>query len=240
MENGVNPLAKYTDKSIGPKLAEGFISENWVPTGQEEENKLRECITNFNEVQKLCREIKISRASGYSHLSSRVLKDSFMVLTTQLTYLFNLSLSTSTFPEDWKRATVVPLYKGGDASRVGNYRPVSLLPLPGKMIEKIVHSALSRHFEDNSLLTEAQNGFRKNRSTVTSIANFSDDVLRAMNDAKITLATFIDLRKAFDTVNHSVLLKKLRHLGVTGKMLEWCISYVTGRSQKNCSKRGHI
>ena len=98
---------------IGPKLAEGFISDNWEPVGQEHENKLRECTTNFVEVLRLCKEIKIAKSSGYSHLSSKVLKDSFMVLTTQLTYLFNLSLSTAIFPEDWKKATVVPLYKGG-------------------------------------------------------------------------------------------------------------------------------
>ena len=109
---------------------------------------------------------------------------------------------------------------------------MSLLPLPGKLIEKIVHLALSRHFDNNHLLTEAQNGFRKNRSTVTSVANFSDDVLRAMNEAEISLACFIDLRKAFDTVNHSVLRKKLKHMGVTGKFLSWCSSYVSGRSQK--------
>ena len=193
--------------SIGPKLAEGFIADDWKPVGQENEAKLTECSTNFPEVLKLCREIKIAKSSGYSHLSSRVLKDSFMVLANQLTYLFNLSLSTSIFPDDWKKATVVPLYKGGDASREGNYRPVSLLPLPGKMIEKIVHLAITKHFDNSNLLTDAQNGFRKNRSTVSSIANFSDDVLRAMNEAKITLATFIDLRKAFDTVNHTVLQK---------------------------------
>ena len=217
---------------IGPKLAEGFDPEGWEPIGQEEETTLRECTTSFLEVHKLCKGIKISKSSGYNHLSSRVLKDSFLVLSAQLTHLFNLSLSTSIFPEDWKRATVVPLYKGGDASKVGNYRPVSLLPLPGKLLEKIVHSKLSKHLDNNSLLTDSQNGFRKNRSTVSSIANFSDDVLRAMNEAKVTVATFIDLRKAFDTVNHVVLQKKLRHMGVTGKILDWCVSYLTGRSQK--------
>ena len=99
--------------NIGPKLAEGFDEENWEPTGQEEVNELLEYATNFHGVHKLCREIKITKSSGYSHIASRVLKDSFMVLTTHLTHLFNLSLSTSIFPDDWKRATIVPLYKGG-------------------------------------------------------------------------------------------------------------------------------
>ena len=171
------------------------------------------------------------KSSGYSHLSSRVLKDSFLVLSANLAYLFNLSLATAIFPEDWKRATVVPLFKGGATSKVGNYRPVSLLPLPGKLLEKIVHLALLGHLENNGLLTDAQNGFRKNRSTVTGIANFSDDVLRAMNEAKVTVSAFIDLRKAFDTVNHSVLLQKLRHMGVGGMFLDWCTSYLRDRSQ---------
>ena len=217
---------------IGPTLANDFDPNNWEPVGEEEETKLKECATNFVEVHKLCQEIKITKSSGYSHLSSRVLKDSFMVLSAQLSYLFNLSLTTAIFPEDWKRATVVPLYKGGTASKVGNYRPVSLLPLPGKLLEKVVHSALSGHLENNGLLTDAQNGFRKNRSTVSGIANFTDEVLRAMNEGKVTVATFIDLRKAFDTVNHPVLLKKLKHLGVGGNFLKWCTSYLEGRSQK--------
>ena len=99
--------------SIGPNLAAGFDSENWEPVGQEEETKLRECSTNFQEVHDLCKGIKIAKSSGYNHLSSRVLKDSFMVLSAQLAYLFNLSLSAAIFPGDWKKATVVPLYKGG-------------------------------------------------------------------------------------------------------------------------------
>ena len=218
--------------NVGPTLAEGFEPDKWRPTNTRSITTFEECKTSFNEVLKLCKGIKIAKSSGYTHLSSKILKDSFLVLANQLTFLFNLSLSTSVFPEDWKSATIVPLYKGGPTSEVGNYRPVSLLPLPGKLLEKVVHSSMAGYLEGHELLTDAQNGFRRNRSTVSGIAGFTDDVLRNMNDAKVSLATFIDLRKAFDTVNHVVLSKKLEHMGVTGNILNWCISYLSKRSQK--------
>ena len=104
--------------------------------------------------------------------------------------------------------------------------------LPGKLLEKIVHPKVAGYLEDEGILTDSQSGFRKNRSTVSSIANFTDDLLRAMNNAEITLATFIDLRKAFDTVNHHVLIKKLKHSDLTGTMLNWCKNYLSERSQK--------
>ena len=121
--------------SIGTTLAEGFDANGWVPSGPATNFVIEECSTTFHEVRKLCREIKIAKSSN---LASKVLKDSFLALTNQLSFLFNLSLSTSIFPNDWKSATIVPLYKGGPVSEVGNYRPVSLLPLPGKLfLEKI-------------------------------------------------------------------------------------------------------
>ena len=186
----------------------------------------------------VCKEIKISKSSGYSHLAARILKDSFLALTNQLVYLFTLSANTAIFPDDWKVATIIPLCKGGQESEVGNYRPVSLLPLPGKLLEKIVHSHISGYFEDNKLLTDYQGGFRKNKSTTSTIVSFTDAVLRSMNEAEITLATFVDLRKAFDTVNHRVLIRKLAHLGMEGKLIKWCRNYLANRMQSTvCNGR---
>ena len=114
---------------------------------------------------------------------------------------------------------------------MGNYRPVSLLPLPGKLLEKIVHAKISEYLDENSILTGNQGGFRKNRSTTSTIVSFSDTVLRATNDAEITLATFVDLKKVFDTVNHTVLMGKPKHLGIRGGLLKWCQSYLSNRMQ---------
>ena len=154
-----------------------------------------------------------------------------MALTAQLVYLFNLSLETEVFPDDWKVATIVPLHKGGPSDTPGNFRPVSLLPLPGKILEKVVHANISNYLERNNYLVECQGGFRKNRSTTSTIVSFTDRVLRAMDQAKVTLATFIDLKKAFDTINHAVLLRKLEHLGIKGLIQGWCRNYLTNRKQ---------
>ena len=185
-----------------------------------------------DEVITLCREIEALKSSGIDDISSRLCKDAFAVLPDQLTHLFNCSLKTGIFPDAWKKANVVPIFKGGDREAVGNYRPISLLPLPGKILEKIVHSKISEFLEAYAFLTEHQGGFRKGFSTVSTIADLTDDIFTEINEGRTTLAAFVDLKKAFDTVNTEILLKKLTAAGITGRMLDWCTSYLTGRSQK--------
>ena len=138
-------------------------------------------------------------------------KKSMLVNHLQLTcyhivYIFNLSLQTGIFPQKWKIATVVPLFKGAARDEVSNYRPISLLPLPGKILEKIVHRRISLFLENNNLLCKEQNGFRKSRSTTHSIVNHTNSLFDAVNKQETCLAIFIDLKKAFDTVNHNILL----------------------------------
>ena len=123
------------------------------------------------------------------------MKDAFQAIPEIITLCFNLSLETGIFPCRWKLAKVVPLFKSGDVSNVNNYRPVSLLPLPGKLLEKIVHKHLLNYIETYDLLNSAQGGFRPGHSTTDTIAKFTDDVLLKANDSQCTLDTFIDLRK---------------------------------------------
>ena len=155
-----------------------------------------------------------------------------MVLIQQMVYLFNLSLRSGIFPKAWKLATMVPLFKGGSKFEKGNYRSISLLLIPGKMLENIVHCSLTGHLEDNNLLTEHQNGFRKGYSTTSSVATLTEDIFRNMNCKMVTVAVFVDLAKAFNTVNHYILLAKLVKLGVTGMLLNWCKNYLQDRAQR--------
>ena len=114
----------------------------------------------LDDVHKLVKQICLFKASGIDHLSTKVLKDAFLILTDQITYMFNLSLGNGTFPDAWKRATIIPLQKEGNTDDVNNLRPISLLPLPGKLLEKIVHGQIINYLEDNKLLTDRQAGFR--------------------------------------------------------------------------------
>ena len=125
------------------------------------------------EILKLVKSINISKSSGLNNVSSLMVKEAFTVLLPQVTHMFNLSLSTSIFPKEWKKALVVHIPKAGDATKVKNYRPISLLPLPGKMLEKLVHRQLSQHFETNSLLSKWQHGFREGHSTMHSVAQLT-------------------------------------------------------------------
>ena len=111
------------------------------------------------------------KSSSVKNVSSRVLKDAFQALSDKVTYMFNVALSTGNFPRLWKRAKVVPLPKEGDRRDVNNLRPVSLLPLPGKLLEKVIHTRISQHLGQYNLLSENQGGFRENNSTINIIAN---------------------------------------------------------------------
>ena len=189
--------------------------------------KLREI-----EVCRVIKDINVSKSSGLENVSSFILKEAFLAILPEITRMFNLSLTTSSFPTAWKKAMVVPIPKAGDLTLVKNYRPISLLPLPGKLLEKLVHSQLSGHLESNSLLTDSQHGFRKGHSTVHSVAQFTNYINAKMDAGVPTLATFIDFRKAFDCVQHRTLLSKLSQLNLGDSIINWISSYLSSRVQR--------
>ena len=115
---------------------------------------------------------------------------------------------------------------------MNNLRPISLLPLPGKIAERIMHTHLSNFLENNNLLNKNQGGFRKGKSTISTVAKFTDDILLSMNKHEFSVASFIDLRKAFDTINHEILLSKLPSFGMNYHIVRWIENYLTNRKQK--------
>ena len=145
--------------------------------------------------------------------------------------MLNLSIEYSIFPDAWKSALVIPIPKSGDLTNVKIFRPISLLPLPGKILEKLVHKQLSDYLEGESLLIEAQHGFRKGHSTIHSVAQVARYVNTKMDSRKCTLAAYIDFRKAFDCVQHSVLIEKLDSLNFDESVVRWVTSYLTNRKQ---------
>ena len=146
--------------------------------------------------------------------------------------MYNLSFRKMTFPDKWKMANIIPLQKTGDTTDVNNLRPVSLLPLPGKIAERIIHTRMYSFLENNNLLNQRQGGFRKNNSTVNTVAEFTVDMLLRRNESESTATIFIDLKKAFNTVNHKILLKKISKCGFPHSVILWLKNYLTGRVQK--------
>ena len=126
---------------------------------------------------------------------------------------------------------VVPLHKGGSSENLNNFRPISLLSIFDKIIEKLVHKRLYHFLELHNVLFENQFGFRKNNSTSYALMEITEHIKESIDKGKFGCGIYIDLRKAFDTVNQSILLKKMEHYGVRGVLLEWFKSYLTGRNQ---------
>ena len=170
------------------------------------------------------------KASGMDLISDGVCKDAFLVLGQQLTHVFNCSLRSAIFPDKWKIAKVTPLFKWGDREEVGTYRPVSLLPIPGKLLEKIIHNRITHFWDSKKFLSSEQGGFRKGYSIVSTIADLTDDLFNKINQGNIMLVAFIDLRKAFGTVNTKIklaneLLKQVPSYKYLGMVLDSTLNY---------------
>ena len=131
-------------------------------------------------------------------------------------------------PNDWKIARVVPLFKSGNRQEMNNYRPISILPVISKIAEKVVYHQLSSYLDANNLLSPCQSGFRKNFSTETAVTFFVDEIRRNMDNGLLTGAVFIDLKKAFDTIDRHILLNSLQRYGVCDRTLLWFSSYLQG------------
>ena len=215
---------------IGDKLA-SKINAPWVYHGVTYQQTLQDCNTDIIEVLSLVREIDIVKSSAVEHLSSKILKDAFIALPNILVKMFNASLSTGIVPDSWKHATIIPLKKCGNSTDVNNLRPISLLPVQVKILVKIVHKRILQHMETNDILDPKQGGFRPHHSTSDTITKFSDNIYQQINKGNIVVATYIDLKKAFDTVNHIILLQKLEKIGIKNFNLSWIKNYLTNRSQ---------
>ena len=141
----------------------------------------------------------------------------------------NTSIRTGIVPDQWKIANVIPLHKGGDSTSFNNYRPISLLSVYSKVLEKVVHNQLYRYAEEK-ILTNFQFGFRTKHETVQAVMNYMQNI-EAKKADKHHVSVFIDIKKAFDSCDHKILLRKLKHYGLNKMAVKWFESYLTGRKQ---------
>ena len=135
-------------------------------------------------------------------------------IENSLAVLFNTSIETSQFPDSWKVARVTPIFKDGDKTEKSNYRPISVLPVISRLFEKLVFEQLYDFKEENGHFTSDQSGFLRQRSTLTCLLKMSDDWYNGLDLGKLVGLVFIDLKKAFDTVDHNILCKKLELYGI--------------------------
>jgi hypothetical protein len=171
------------------------------------------------------------KSEDFNGLSMFFIKKFIHVLSVPLSHLISKSLETGIIPTQLKIAKVVPIFKAGDRLSPDNYRPISLLPNFSKILEKIVSNRLIVFLEEHNLISEHQFGFRKGHSTIHPLMLFMNNLTSALNKNHFSIAIFCDLRKAFDTVNHGILLEKLKNLGVRGVEWLWFKNYLSNRMQ---------
>ena len=168
---------------------------------------------------------------GVDGISNSLLKSIKSEIVQPVTVLINQMLTTGIFPDKLKIAKVVPLYKKGDNTLFSNYRPISILPSLSKIFEKIVYSQLYAYFECNKLLYSSQYGFRQGHSTEFAALELIDKITFLMQEGKVPVGVFLDMSKAFDTLNHDILLDKLSYLGISVISKDLQASYLSNRQQ---------
>lgn len=149
------------------------------------------------------------KGMGPDNIHPRLLLSTAQFIAEPLCYIFNLSFSTGIFPDDLKIANVLPLFKSGSTDDPNNYRPISILPCISKLLEKIVHSQLYSHLHCSGLLSSQQSGFRPKHSTSTSLHFITEKCLHSLNNNQVSGIISFDIRKAFDSVKHNILINKL-------------------------------
>ena len=176
-------------------------------------------------------KLKNSKSFGNDNISSFFLKLALPFVAKSLLKIFNTSFETRKFPDTWKTARVAPIFKDGDKSIRSNYRPISVLPVVSRLFEKLVFNQLYKYLDSNRLLSNGQSGFRLLFSTLTCLLKTTDEWYDGFDNGYMIGSVFIDLRKAFDTVNHEILCQKLEHYGVCDRNLSWFQSYLSNRKQ---------
>ena len=184
-----------------------------------------------SEILEITKSLKKSNSCGFDGINSNIVKKIIYSIVKPLCYIFNLSISTGNVPDKLKIAKIVPVYKKNDSHLCKNYRPISILPCFSKILEKCMYKRLYSFLIANSILTDSQYGFRSNHSTCHALIDLQDKIVSSVKNNDFGIGIFIDLSKAFDIVNHDILLCKLQHYGVHGLPLIWFKNYLCSRYQ---------
>ena len=188
--------------------------------------------TSPDELLKISSKLKNSNSSGADDISNNLLKQIIPSICEVLSYIFNLSFTTGVVPSLLKQAHVTPIFKTGDRHDFTNYRPISILASISKLLEKVVYTRISDFITKHNILTPHQFGFRPKRSTFMAINELYCKVADNLDNKLHTVGIFLDLSKAFDTINHNILLNKLSSYGIRGLANDWLRSYLSGRQQR--------
>ena len=187
--------------------------------------------TYKEEITKIVANLKERKSPGHDGINNHLLKNIPPQIVDPLVHIINISLATGLVPNYMKIAKVIPIYKKGEKVDVSNHRPISLLTSISKIFERIIYIRTVNFFKKSDIFSNFQFEFRENHSTTHALLSFVEKVTDALDTFSHTIGIFLDFSKAFDTINHKILLAKLSHYGIRGKALEWFTSYLSNRSQ---------
>ena len=225
-ENLANSI-KYT----GTKTVTSFLDKNIS-------SRFHLGPINITQLEDIINSLKTKHSTGYDNLSPFLLKKIAISIKNPLLSIINKSILSGKFPERLKLAVVTPIFKGQDLDEhsFNSYRPVSLLPVISKVLEKAVYMQLYAYMTNNNLLTMSQYGFRKGHSTELAALELVDRIGKDLDNKTTPISVFLDLSKAFDTLDHKILITKLKYYGIESNGIDWFISYLSNRKQ--CLKYG--
>ena len=187
--------------------------------------------TTPQEIELIISKLDTNKAVGPNSIPNKLIKSISKSISIPLTNIFNSSFTSGIFPEFLKISTIIPIYKKDSKLKVANYRPISLLSNINKILEKLMFQRLYTFLEKNKCIYDLQFGFRQNHSTNHALLSMTQEIKDTIEKGKIAIGVFVDFQKAFDTVNHQILLRKLHHYGIRGSANDWFKSYLTKRRQ---------
>lgn len=228
--------------AIDPRIINEFFGETVKSQSNDNpltplscDNNTSFCLQKFTEakIANTLQKVKINTAAGHDQIPGLLLSRLAVALSPSLTKVFNASIQAGAFPTEWKKANISAVYKGkGSKSDASSYRPISVLPVLGRILEKLVAEQLSYYCEATNSIPNAQFGFRKHSSCEQAILSALDNWSVALDEGKFVGALLVDLSKAFDTVPHQQLLQELLAVGINQAALDWFTSYLCDRKQR--------
>lgn len=248
LSSGVSPLQRKDGKIADDNAEKADILNTFFSSVYTKENldnipdiepgsmsdkvTINDVIITEELIKKKLLELNTDKAQGPDGIPAKVLKELSEDLVKPLYILFTKSITDMTIPNDWKKATVIPIFKKGTKTDPGNYRPVSLTCILCKMLESFIRDAIVSHMTVNKLYAQCQHGFRKSRSCITQLLEVMEDFTKMIDRGEDIDIIYLDFKKAFDSVPHYRLLRKMEAYGINGKIYGWVRNFLTNRTQR--------